>query len=163
MGRSTGYWWAPDDRHIAYVRVDETPVKITQRFEIAADNVATFDQRYHPRRAAPTCWYGLGVTDVRTGATTFIDLGSDPDIYLARVNWLPDGKNPGHSAREPGPAPPRPAIRGHQDRSQPCGLDRNQRDVDRASRRTLVPQAIPPIHLGGPRRDGFEQPLSVRL
>ncbi len=91
MGRNTGYWWAPDDRHIAYVRVDETPVKITQRFEIAADNVATFDQRY-PAAGGPNVLVRLGVTDVRTGATTFIDLGSDPDIYLARVNWLPDGK-----------------------------------------------------------------------
>jgi dipeptidyl-peptidase-4 len=34
----------------------------------------------------------LGVSDVRTGAVTWIDLGSDPDIYLARVDWLPDGK-----------------------------------------------------------------------
>jgi dipeptidyl-peptidase-4 len=34
----------------------------------------------------------LGVTDVRSGAVTWIDLGADRDIYLARVNWLPDGK-----------------------------------------------------------------------
>jgi dipeptidyl-peptidase-4 len=91
MDRSTGYWWAPDDRHIAFVRVDETPVKITQRFEIAADNVATFTQRY-PAAGGSNVWVRLGVIDVRTGATTFIDLGTDQDIYLARVNWLPDGK-----------------------------------------------------------------------
>jgi dipeptidyl-peptidase 4 len=91
MDRSTGYWWAPDDRHIAFVRVDETPVKVTQRFEIAADNVATFAQRY-PAAGGPNVLVRLGVTNVRTGATTFVDLGSDPDIYLARVNWLPDGK-----------------------------------------------------------------------
>ena len=23
---------------------------------------------------------------------TWLDLGHDPDIYLARVDWLPDGK-----------------------------------------------------------------------
>jgi dipeptidyl-peptidase 4 len=91
MDRSTGYWWAPDDRHIAFVRVDETPVKVTQRFEIAADNVATFAQRY-PAAGGPNVLVRLGVTDLRTGTTTFVDLGSDPDIYLARVNWLPDGK-----------------------------------------------------------------------
>ncbi len=50
MDRTTGYWWAPDDRHIAFARVDETPVKVTERFEIAADNVATFAQRYPVRR-----------------------------------------------------------------------------------------------------------------
>jgi dipeptidyl-peptidase-4 len=91
MGRSSGYWWAPDDRHVAFVRVDESPVKPTQRFEIAADNVAAFAQRY-PTTGGPNVSVRLGVSDVRTGAVTWIDLGSDPDIYLARVDWLPDGR-----------------------------------------------------------------------
>src|SRR6202795_5096576 len=91
MDRSTGYWWAPDDRHIAFARVDETPVNVTQRFEIAADNVATFAQRY-PTTGGPNVLLRLGVTDVHTGAVTWIDLGNETDIYLARVNWLPDGK-----------------------------------------------------------------------
>jgi dipeptidyl-peptidase-4 len=91
MDRSTGYWWAPDDEHIAFARVDETPVKLTQRFEIAADNVATFAQRYSAAGGANVS-IRLGVINVRSGATTWIDLGPDPDIYLARVNWLPDGK-----------------------------------------------------------------------
>jgi len=91
MDRSTGYWWAPDDRHIAFARVDESPVKVTQRFEISADNVETFPQRY-PAAGGPNVLIRLGVSDIHTGAVTWIDLGSDPDIYLARVSWLPDGK-----------------------------------------------------------------------
>jgi len=91
MDRATGYWWAPDDAHIAFARVDETPVKITQRFEIAADNVATFPQRY-PAAGDANVLVRLGVLDIHRGSTTWIDLGHDPDIYLARVNWLPDGK-----------------------------------------------------------------------
>jgi dipeptidyl-peptidase 4 len=91
MDRSTGYWWAPDERHIAFARVDESPVKVTQRFEISADNVETFPQRY-PTAGGPNVLVRLGVSDIHTGTVTWIDLGSDPDIYLARVNWLPDGK-----------------------------------------------------------------------
>src|SRR5580704_8824274 len=91
MDRSTGYWWAPDDEHIAFARIDETPVKVTQRFEIAADNVSTFSQRY-PAAGGPNVLVRLGVADVQSGAVTWIDLGSDTDIYVARVNWLPDGK-----------------------------------------------------------------------
>ena len=91
MDRPTGYWWSPDDAHIAYARVDETPVKVTQRFEIAADNVATFEQRY-PTTGGNNVSVRLGVADIRRGTTTWIDLGPDQDIYLARVNWLPDGK-----------------------------------------------------------------------
>ncbi|HMK86361.1 MAG TPA: DPP IV N-terminal domain-containing protein, partial [Steroidobacteraceae bacterium] len=92
MDRNTGYWWAPDERHIAFVRVDETPVKVTQRFEISADNVDTFSQRY-PAAGGPNVLVRLGVVDVRTRAVTWVDLGADPDIYLARVTWLPDGKS----------------------------------------------------------------------
>lgn len=91
MGRSTGYWWSPDDTHIAFARVDETSIKVTHRFEIAADNVTTFDQRY-PATGGPNAQIRLGVADVRGGATTWIDLGPEQDFYLARVNWLPDCK-----------------------------------------------------------------------
>ena len=91
MDRSTGYWWAPDGRHIAFARVDESPIKVTERFEIAADNVSTFAQRY-PTTGGPNVLIKMGVIDIKTGAVTWMDMGADPDIYLARVNWLPDGK-----------------------------------------------------------------------
>jgi len=91
MDRSTGYWWAPDDRHVAFARVDESPIKLTQRFEIAADNVATFAQRY-PAAGDANAAVRLGVANLETGAVTWIDLGSEEDFYLARVTWLPDGK-----------------------------------------------------------------------
>jgi dipeptidyl-peptidase-4 len=90
MDRTTGYWWGPDDRHIAFARVDESPVKLTERFEIAADNVATFAQRY-PAAGGCNVLVRLGVTNLQ-GRTVWVDLGGDTDIYLARVNWLPDGK-----------------------------------------------------------------------
>ena len=51
MGRSTGYWWAPDERHIAFARVDESPIKVTERFEIAADNVRPSRSAIRRRRA----------------------------------------------------------------------------------------------------------------
>jgi dipeptidyl-peptidase-4 len=91
MDRSTGYWWAPDGKHIAFARVDETPIKVTERFEIAADNVATFAQRY-PTTGGPNVLIRLGVIDIKSGAVSWVDLGQEQDIYLARVNWLPDGK-----------------------------------------------------------------------
>jgi dipeptidyl-peptidase-4 len=91
MGRSTGYWWSPDDSRIAYARIDEAQIPMTQRFEISADNVATFAQRY-PVAGGPNAGVRLAVTAIHTGATVWIDLGPDADIYLARVNWLPGGK-----------------------------------------------------------------------
>lgn len=91
MDRRTGYWWSPDDAHVAFVRVDETPVTLMQRFEIAADNVTAFAQRY-PAAGGANVAVSLGVIAVGSGATTWIDLGSENDIYLARVDWLPDAR-----------------------------------------------------------------------
>lgn len=91
MDRRTGYWWSPDDAHIAFVRVDETPVTLAQRFEIAADNVTTYAQRY-PAAGGANVAVRLGMIAIGSGATTWIDLGSESDIYLARVDWLPDAR-----------------------------------------------------------------------
>jgi dipeptidyl-peptidase 4 len=90
MGGTTGYWWSPDGGHIAFARVDETPIEITQRFEIGADNVATFAQRY-PAAGGANALVRLGVISINSGATRRIDLGFETDIYLAGVNRLPDG------------------------------------------------------------------------
>ena len=46
MDRSTGYWWSPDETHIAFTRVDEAPVDELERFEILADSVRVIRQRY---------------------------------------------------------------------------------------------------------------------
>jgi len=46
MDRDTGYWWSPDDRKIAFLQVDESPVAITKRYEIDADDFRVVDQRY---------------------------------------------------------------------------------------------------------------------
>jgi dipeptidyl-peptidase-4 len=91
MDRPNGYWWAPDGRHIAFARVDESPVPLAQRFEIAADNIAAFSERY-PAAGQANVLISLGVADIHGGGVTWVDLGADPDFYLARVDWLPDGK-----------------------------------------------------------------------
>jgi dipeptidyl-peptidase-4 len=92
MDRETGYWWSEDDRYIAFTQVDESPVGITQRYEIYADTFKVFDQRY-PYAGTPNVLIKLGVIDVATGTIKWLDLGEDTDIYLARVDWLPDSKH----------------------------------------------------------------------
>lgn len=89
MGRMTGYWWAGDEEHIAFARIDESPVDIVERYEIDADGFKTFRQRY-PSAGTPNVRVQLGVVAVSGGEAQWLDLGQDPDIYLARVDWLPD-------------------------------------------------------------------------
>jgi dipeptidyl-peptidase-4 len=89
MGRLTGYWWSDDDKKIAFLQVDESPVEVTQRYEIYADDFKVFDQRY-PFAGTNNVTVKLAVADVGTGEIRWLDLGENADIYVARVNWLHD-------------------------------------------------------------------------
>ena len=91
MDRRTGYWWSPDDRRIAIERFDDAPVGLVTRTAIGADETKVFEQRY-PAAGTPNALVDLYVIDPATGAQVKIDLGADRDIYLARVDWTPDGK-----------------------------------------------------------------------
>ncbi|MGE0029512.1 MAG: DPP IV N-terminal domain-containing protein [Steroidobacteraceae bacterium] len=88
MGRNTGYWWSPDERHIAYTRVDESPVAELERFEIGAEGVRVFRQRY-PVTGAANAGVRLAILALGTGEVAWADLGQK-DFYLARVAWFPE-------------------------------------------------------------------------
>ena len=92
MDRLTGYWWAPGSDAIAYTRVDESPVTLEERFEVYADSFKVFMQRY-PSTGTPNVEVELGVIELSSGETTWMDLGIESDIYLARVAWFPDGEH----------------------------------------------------------------------
>ena len=91
MDRLTGYWWAPNDRRIAVERFDEAPVGIVTRAAIGATGTRTFEQRY-PAAGTPNVDVKLFVLDPDGGNRVEVDLGAERDIYLARVDWAPDGK-----------------------------------------------------------------------
>lgn len=92
MARNTGYWWAPDEKHVAYARVDESPVDVIERFEIFADRVKVVSQRY-PAAGRPNARVQLWVAAVSSaGAPVEMNIGAANDQYLARVNWFPDSR-----------------------------------------------------------------------
>lgn len=91
MDRHTGYWWAPGDRRLAVARVDEAPVGIVTRTAIGATGTRSYDQRY-PAAGTPNADVRLFVIDPDGGHKVEVDLGANRDIYVARVDWAPDGK-----------------------------------------------------------------------
>ena len=92
MGQSSGYWWAPDDSAIAYKRFDETAVPIARRFEVYPDRVDVIEQRY-PAAGDPNVTVRLGIVAAGGGDTRWVDLGTNADIYLARVKWTPAARS----------------------------------------------------------------------
>ena len=97
MGRMTGYWWAPNEKHISFLRVDETPVNTVIRNEIYAEKIKLIEQRY-PATGTNNVKIQLAVTDIKGKKIRFIKLDeakaeNKHDFYLPRVQWLPDSEN----------------------------------------------------------------------
>ncbi|MEG3179803.1 S9 family peptidase [Sphingomonas sp. LT1P40] len=91
MARRTGYWWSPDDKRIAVQRFDEAPVGVVSRTAIGAETTRVYDQRY-PEAGTANVLVDLYVMKPDGTGRVKVDLGSETDIYLARVDWTPDGK-----------------------------------------------------------------------
>lgn len=91
LDRGTGYWWSPDETRIAFTHVDQSGVDIVDRPEVNAAGATIVRQRY-PRPGRPNAVVELYVADVAGKQRVKVDLGPDPDIYLARVDWSKDGR-----------------------------------------------------------------------
>jgi dipeptidyl-peptidase 4 len=117
-GQKRGYWWSPDSKYIAFLRLDESPVpKFIIPNDIPTDqNVETTS---YPQAGDPNPQVRLGIADVgkmsimpnagrlpkigeklppslvRFGdAVTFVDTSSykADDLLIARVAWAPDSR-----------------------------------------------------------------------
>jgi dipeptidyl-peptidase-4 len=91
LNRFAGSWWGPGDARVAVQRTDESGVKVVHRASIGADGTKVFDQRY-PAAGTPNAVVQLWLMNADGSARVQADLGRDPNIYLARVNWARDGK-----------------------------------------------------------------------
>lgn len=94
MGRSQGFWWSCDSRWLAFAEVDETHIPVYRIVHQGKDGVgagAQEDHRY-PFAGQANARLRLGVVSVEGGEPVWMDLGADDDFYLARVQWLPDGR-----------------------------------------------------------------------
>lgn len=90
MARLTGMWWSPNDDRIAVQRTDESPVGVVTRAAIGATGTKVFDQRY-PVAGSDNALVQLFAMNPDGSGKVEVDLGDETDIYLARVDWAPDG------------------------------------------------------------------------
>ncbi|MFL5296340.1 MAG: S9 family peptidase [Phenylobacterium sp.] len=90
LHRFTGYWWGPDEKKIALTFVDQTGVDVVDRVDVGPAGATVVRQRY-PRVGRPNAKVDLYIADVQSGRRVKVDLGPDPDIYLADAAWAKDG------------------------------------------------------------------------
>lgn len=92
MDRTTGSWWAPEDSRVAVECYDESNVQVVTRAAIGAAGTKTFAQRY-PAAGTPNVSVALWVMKPDGSGRVKVDLGTDPDFYLARVDWSKHGQS----------------------------------------------------------------------
>jgi len=89
MGRSSGFWWSPDSRWLAFIEVDETHIPVYRIVHQGQDGVGEGAQEDHhyPFAGQANAVVRLGVVPATGGAPLWLDLAGAE--YLARVSWFP--------------------------------------------------------------------------
>jgi dipeptidyl-peptidase-4 len=90
----TAYWWSPDSTKIAYYEMDERPVTRYPIMDMSSPTGGTEYTRY-PQAGEANPIVRVGVVSVTGSAapeTQWMDTGANTDVYLARVDWLPDSQ-----------------------------------------------------------------------
>jgi dipeptidyl-peptidase-4 len=90
LDRDRGFWWDDAGTAIAYIRADSRHIA---DYPIVHQGKAEVDIEHHqyPFAGAANAYVTLAVVDTASGATRWMDLGAETDIYIARVRWRPDG------------------------------------------------------------------------
>lgn len=90
LGQSEGYWWSPDGSRIAYLQWDEREVF---QFPIVHDlePEARLELQRYVKAGETNPTVRLFVADVATGESVEVDTNSTDQVYIVRVEWVPDG------------------------------------------------------------------------
>jgi dipeptidyl-peptidase 4 len=88
----TAYWWAPDSSAIAYLEMDERNVTQFPLVDFDSFTGEAELQRY-PVPGGANPGVRVLVAPVAGGEARPMDLGMETDMYIPRVNWLPDSKH----------------------------------------------------------------------
>lgn len=91
-GDVQAYWWSPDSEKIAYLQFDESAIPEFPIVDyIPVHNTAEM-QRY-PLPGDPAPIVRVGVIDIETGETKWMNVDTTDDSYIARLYWVGDGNH----------------------------------------------------------------------
>ncbi len=84
------FWWSPDGRSLLFVQYDQSPVSVYPLVD-ELDLPARLEEQRYPQAGSANARVRLGLAAADGTGTSWIDLGAEPDFYLARAGFTPDG------------------------------------------------------------------------
>jgi len=88
---SRAWWWSPDGQEIAFLQFDVSPEMIHPHVDPAPVQAVAEPQRY-PKAGTRNANVRLGILSLHSAKTRWMDVGPTSDHLIARVQWMPGGK-----------------------------------------------------------------------
>jgi len=85
------FWWSPAGSRLVFLEIRDGMVPeypIVDQVEVPA----TWKLQRYPKPGDPNPEVRVGIVDAASQAVLWTDVETGPDAYIARVNWLADGK-----------------------------------------------------------------------
>ncbi|MCI0487719.1 MAG: S9 family peptidase [Blastocatellia bacterium] len=92
-GNFKGYWWSPDSQMLAYLKLNEAPVKDFTVID-HIPRLQEVETTSYPKAGDPNPDVQIGVVNASGGATRWIDTFTyeGGEFLIVRVGWTPDSQ-----------------------------------------------------------------------
>ena len=91
FGIYKGTFWSPDGRRLAFYRMDQSMVTDYPQVNLFT-RIATEEPDKYPMAGETSHVVTVGVYDLDTGTTTYLDAGDPVNRYFTNIQWSPDSK-----------------------------------------------------------------------
>ena len=91
FGIDKGTFWSPDGQRLAFYRMDQSMVTDYPQVDIFPRS-ATYEPDKYPMAGMTSHQVTVGVYDLKTKETVYLQAGDPTDRYFTNITWSPDSK-----------------------------------------------------------------------
>jgi len=91
FGIEKGTFWSPDGQRLAFYRMDQSMVTDYPQVDIFPRE-ATYEPDKYPMAGMTSHKVTVGVYDLKTDKTVYLQAGDPTDRYFTNISWSPDAK-----------------------------------------------------------------------
>jgi dipeptidyl-peptidase-4 len=91
FGIYKGTFWSNDGKKLAFYRMDQSMVKDYPQVDIF-QREATYEPDKYPMAGEKSHKVTVGIYNVETGETKYLQVGDPTDRYFTNISWSPDNK-----------------------------------------------------------------------